>query len=80
MTDIGALRRGGFLLESIGTLYAVYQKHKRGGPANDKLMLVRCFNLPFVLYIPIFCAFYFKNKHGLSLHVVVNRRLTVCGV
>lgn len=55
-TDIGVLRRGGFLLESISTLYAVYKQHKKGGPTDDRRMIVRCSNLSFIPYTSILCA------------------------
>lgn len=48
LTDIGALRRGGFLLESISTLYAVLQQNRKGGPVDDKGMIVSRFSLPFI--------------------------------
>lgn len=39
-TDIGALRQGGFLLESISTLYALVNQKRQGGPVDDKTMIV----------------------------------------
>lgn len=40
LTDIATLRQGGFILETIATLYAVIQQHRKGGPVDDKNMIV----------------------------------------
>lgn len=70
-TDIGVLRRGGFLLESISTLYAVFQQHKKGGPVDDRRMIVCCSNLPPPIHFDIIFVLgdYSKHDHGLMLNV-----------
>lgn len=77
-TDIGALRQGGFLLESISTLYALVQQKKKGGPVDDKSMIVRCLSLSFypILHYPICitklfeaASIYVMHWRGLSLHI-----------
>lgn len=75
-TDIGVLRRGGFLLESISTLYAVFQQQKKGGPVDDRRMIVRCFNLPSSIHFDVVFVLgdYSKHNHayGLPLNVDEN--------
>lgn len=39
-TDISTLRKGGFLLESVATLWQLVQQKRRGGPVDDKTMIV----------------------------------------
>lgn len=60
-TDIGVLRKGGFLLESISTLYAVYKQHKKGGPTDDRRMIVRCFNTYLLPHICRYCVRYARS-------------------
>ncbi|KAI5837020.1 heme peroxidase [Morchella snyderi] len=39
-TDISTLRKGGFLLESVATLWQLVQQKRRGGPVDDKIMIM----------------------------------------
>lgn len=40
LTDIKTLRRGGFFWESVGTLWTLLKQKKKGGPVDDKTMIV----------------------------------------
>jgi linoleate 10R-lipoxygenase len=42
--DIMVLRRGGFTRESIQTLWEVLHNKRKGGPTDDKTMIVNTFN------------------------------------
>ena len=42
LKDFAELRRGGFLLESAGTLWEQSTHARKGGPTDDKTMIVGC--------------------------------------